>query len=171
MAAVFLLWAGSGCGKKRAAPPPPPPPPSLVERAISLESAGDLTAAAALYEQVLANPAEPGQEEARFRLGLLRARLGEPTFDPEAAESLLGSVAGEGTGARPAEAALILGLLRELRERTEELEALRAELESEGAERTRLQTQLEESRRRLQQVTDELQKLKDIDRERRLRRP
>lgn len=134
-----------------------------------MESAGDLTAAAALYEQALADPAEPGQEEARFRLGLLRARFGEPTFDPEAAESLLGALAG--TGAHSAEAALILELLRELRERSAQIESLRAELVSEGAERARLQSHLEESRRRLLQVTEELQKLKDIDRERRLRRP
>jgi chromosome segregation ATPase len=136
-----------------------------------MESAGNLTVAAALYEQALANPAEPRQEEARFRLGLLRARLGEPTFDPEAAESLLGAVAGTGTESRSAEAALILELLRKLQERSAEVDSLRAELASEGAERARLQTQLEESRRRLQQVTAELQKLKDIDRERRLRRP
>jgi chromosome segregation ATPase len=136
-----------------------------------MESSGNLTVAAALYEQALANPAETRQEEARFRLGLLRARLGEPTFDPEAAESLLGAVAGTGTESRSSEAALILALLRELRERSAEVDSLRAELASEGAERARLQAQLEESRRRLQQVTEELQKLKDIDRERRLRRP
>ncbi len=193
-----LLLAGAGCGKKRASPPPPPVP-TLLEQAMSLENSGDLSAAAALYEQLLARPVEAGQDTARFRLALLRARSDAPTFDPEAAETLLKPMVDAGTGPHTAAAAAILRLLRELQQRTAEIATLRNQLgwsdselarlqadrvrqESEQAKLqaeltqlqskvVRLQSELDSAQRRLLQVNEELQKLKEIDRERRLRRP
>ncbi|GAB4254784.1 MAG: hypothetical protein Kow00109_30070 [Acidobacteriota bacterium] len=165
MLTVVLLLAAAGCGKKR--PLPPSPPPSLVDQARSWEAKGDLEAAAQIYARALEDPAEPRPEEARFRLGMLRATWGAPTWDPAAALELLEPLAQDPASPYARTAAVVTALLRRLEEsrrKVEDLEGAVAEGAARGGE---LESRIRRLEAELRRVREELERLKAVDRRRR----
>ncbi len=150
----FVLGAAA-CAKKRIPPPPPLPPPQpqeLVE-AEARFAAGDWTAAANLYQSLLASPGDldPAEvDEIHFRLGLIHSNPSSSLWDPAAAEEILSPLAQAAGGPYQSQASVLLTLLQEL---------------------TKVEGQYSATKNQLQRVSDELEKMKEIERARRNRRP
>lgn len=179
---LFLLAFFAACGKKPAVLPPPPPPPSVIERAEQAELEGQLPTAVKLYEEAVASASDKERETARRRLGLIHARIGTSFWDPSRAEELLAPLIDDGADD---DLAVIVELLRELRrlqaqmaERDKELAAMETELtalneklSTAEQETVEMRRRWESTRQELHRVSQELEELKRIDRERRLRLP
>jgi hypothetical protein len=121
--------------------------PSLLELADADFAAGRFAAAATSYETLLrVESAGSATDRVRYRLGLILAGPESPLFDPGRAVELFRSVDGASDGGRSAEAGLLVELLLSLN-------TSRADVEK--------------SRSELRRVSDELERLKAIDQERR----
>jgi hypothetical protein len=153
-----ILLLGPSCGRARPAPPssagvPDAPAtdvaaaPTLLDRADADFAAGRLSEATAVYEALLEEELEEPQGQlARFRLGLIYASPTSPHFDIERALRLLNHVSGASNRSLAVEAALLAELLVRLQE---------------------VQDDVDKSSRELRRISEELEKLKAIDQERR----
>lgn len=153
--AFLLLLLALGCSKKPAPPPPPLPPaePPVLVEADNRFDAGDWTTAADLYDAFVdAHPdAEPSTiEKIHFRLGLIHSNPGSSLWDPDQAQKLLCPLADAVDSAYQAQAATLVTLLQEL---------------------SKIQGDYASTQSELRRVSEELQKIKEIDRSRRDRQP
>lgn len=160
---LLVLILAPACGKRRTLPVPPPTPPppdattvrpdpapGLMVEAEANFREGNLQRAAELYNEVLDGPAGSEEASARFGLALIHASPGSPMFDPAQAAGLLRPLAEAPDGPFLREARVVLDLLDRLAAMEKNERGLRQSL---------------------QRVSEELQKLKEIDLERRSRRP
>ncbi len=148
---LLLLVAAGGCAKKRTPPPPPlapAQPEELVEADARFDS-GDWAAAADLYQPMLTAHPELAQAELdriRFRLALLHADPESALWDPAKAGELLAPLAQETDSKYQAQASILALLLTRL---------------------TKIEGQYASTKSELRRVSEELEKIKEIDRARR----
>ena len=150
---VLVPWFPWGCEKRPQAPPPPPPPPppsppSYFELAETHFETGHYANAAQAYETFLnRNPSAADQDKALFRLALAHAFPESPVHDPQQALQILQQ---------------LVSLFPESPYRPEAEFLLRLQGEIE-----RLRSDLSNREARIRQLTQELERLKQIDMQRR----
>ncbi len=148
---LLLLFAVGGCAKKRTPPSqplPPPPPQELIEADARFDSS-DWAAAAPLYESVVADHPELNQDQLdriHFRLGLIHANPDSSLWDPAKAQELLSPLAQATGNEYQTQASILVTLLRQL---------------------TTVEGRYASTKKELRRVSEELEKIKEIDRARR----
>jgi hypothetical protein len=148
---LLLLFVATGCTKKRTPPPQPlpaPPPQALIEADARFD-AGDWPAAAQLYQSVISEYPElsqPRLDRIHFRLGLIYANPDSSLWDPAQAQELLSPFAQTAGSEYQPEASILVTLLQQL---------------------SKVEGQYTSTQRELRRVSDELNKIKEIDRARR----
>lgn len=123
--------------------------------------------ASRIYTRALHDPTEPRPTEARFRLGLLRATWGTPTWDPAAALELLEPIAQDAASPYSRPAAVITGLLQQWEEARRQVEELRATVDRETKRGEQLAVRVRQLEAELRRVQEELEQLKAVDQRRR----
>jgi outer membrane protein assembly factor BamD (BamD/ComL family) len=148
----LMLFASWGCQKKASVPVPAPPVKSNLEKGEADFRAGRYSQAARAFEAyVKSNLASKDRDKALFYLGLSRAISGVPTRDLHQAEASWKQLIAEFTNSQyKSEAEYILKLQAQM-------EKLSADVSERDAQ--------------IKQLRDELQKLKEIDMQRRPPRP
>ncbi len=144
---VLVPWWPSACQRKPQATPSPPPLTQL-EMGEKYFEAGDYAQAAQAYDLYLRdNPSGPNQDRALFRLALAHAFPGSPVHDLPRANELLKQLVHLHTQSPfRAEAEFLLGL-------QDEADRLRADVSHRDE--------------RIRELTQELERLKRIDMQRR----
>lgn len=147
----MLLGAAGGCAKRRTPPSqplPPPPPQELIEADARFDS-GDWAAAATLYQSIVADNPElipPRLDRIHFRLGLIHANPDSSLWNPEKARDLLTPLAQATGNEYQTQASILVTLLQQL---------------------TKIEGQYASTKKELRRVSEELEKIKEIDRARR----
>jgi outer membrane protein assembly factor BamD (BamD/ComL family) len=175
--ALLPLFPGS-C-QRRTPTPAPPPPPSLLEQGDRAFDSGDYTAAITSYAAYLREkPNGPERDRALYRLGLALALPANPSQDPGQSIAYLNELAAQfpNSPLRP-QAEIIAKLEMEMQElrleidqrgqQAESLSRQMDELKQQQGELEQLRTDLKSREDRIRQLSEELEKLKAIDMQRR----
>jgi TolA-binding protein len=183
-ALVLLLGCFTlSCHKRPSKAPPPgaktqpaPAIPSDFELAEARYAAGDFSAAASFYEEYLRSNPGKNQDLALYHLGLAYALQGATTENLEKSQSILQQFVEQYPGAaRLTEATLLLSLQTEIKKLSAAAVQKQTELDStktkQRAEIDKLKDEIKEQQARIKTLAEELQRLRDIDMERRPSRP
>ena len=175
--AVILLLAGFtlSCNKR---PPKAAIPVSLTdfESGEARFATGDFVAAASFYEEYLKSGSAKDRDLALYHLGLALALQGATTEILEKSQNTLQQLLQEyPQTAHFSEATLLLSLQTEIKKLSNAADQKEAELNGtrtrQQAEIDKLKNEIKEQQARIKTLTEELQRLRDIDMERRPSRP
>jgi outer membrane protein assembly factor BamD (BamD/ComL family) len=176
--ALLPLFPGS-C-QRRPQTPAAPPPPNLMAQGDRAFDSGDYAAAITSYAAYLRQqPTGPERDRALYRLGLALALPANPSQDPGQSIAYLNELAAQyPSSPLRAQAEIVAQLEMELEQlrseisqREQQAEAMSRQMEQlsqqQQQDAEQLRTDLKSKEDRIRQLSEELEKLKAIDMQRR----
>lgn len=188
IALIAIVLIASGCRQRSSVgslptpPPPPPPPPNFLALGDAAYAARDYAGAVGNYQKFLvAGTLSSERDRVLFRVGLLHLLPESPLHDiAQAITTLQLLMAAYPASDYSVQARLYLDLHQEVEQQTSNIAEYRNRIEELGAERTQLKAddamkaedlqklKAEAARReeRIRQLTTDLDRLKEIDMQR-----